>query len=107
EADRLMTAEVQWKEQSSKTLAEARTQAQAARDESAVELVRLRTELANAQSKLSERDAALSEARAKTDRVREEAKTTLAEAEKNWRSAESTKLAVVEQRLRDQAGSAL
>src|SRR6185437_15635239 len=107
EADRLMTAEVQWKEKSSKTVSEARAQAQAARDESAVELVRLRTELANAQTKLSERDAALAEARAKTDRVREEGKAALADAEKNWRASEATKIAVVEQRLRDQAGSAL
>src|SRR6185312_1433809 len=39
--------------------------------------------------------------------VREEGKAALAEAEKNWRASESTKIAVVEQRLRDQAGSAL
>jgi hypothetical protein len=107
EADRLMTAEVQWKEKSSKSVSEARAQAQAARDESAVELVRLRTELANAQSKLAERDTAVAEARAKTDRVREEGKAALADAEKNWRASEATKIAVVEQRLRDQAGSAL
>lgn len=107
ESDRLMTAEVEWKEKSSKTVADARAQAQAARDESAVELVRLRAELTNAQGKLSERDTALAEARAKIDRVREEGKAALAEAEKNWRSAEATKIAVVEQRLRDQAGSAL
>src|SRR6185312_7335967 len=55
ESDRMMTAEVQWQETSTKLLADARAQAQAARDESAVELVRLRTELANAQGKLAER----------------------------------------------------
>lgn len=107
ESDRLMTAEVQWKEQSSKTIADARAQAQAARDESAVELVRLRAELTNAQAKLAERDTALAEARTKADRAREEGKAALAEAEKNWRAAESAKIAVVEQRMRDQAGSAL
>lgn len=107
ESDRLMTAEVQWKEQSSKTIADARAQAQAARDESAVELVRLRAELTNAQAKLAERDTALAEARARADRAREDGKAALAEAEKNWRSAESAKIAVVEQRMRDQAGSAL
>jgi uncharacterized protein YraI len=107
EADRLMTAEVEWNQKSSKALAEARAEAQAARDENAVELVRLRAELTNAQAKLSERDTALAEARARAERVREEGKVALADAEKSWRSAEATKIAAVEKRLREQSGSAL
>ncbi|HVZ67847.1 MAG TPA: SH3 domain-containing protein [Rhizomicrobium sp.] len=107
EADRLAAAESQWQQKSSSALSEARAQIQAARDQSELELTRLRTELTIAQTRLSERDASLAEARATIERVREESKANLINAEKAWRTEENARAAAVEKRMREQAGSAL
>jgi hypothetical protein len=112
EAARLAAAEVQWQEKSAKALAEARIQSEAAlkqaristemaRDSGdAIELRRLREELAVMQGSLSTRQTALAQAHLDLEQARErwqlESEAALSRAEKTWKANEAVRFAAAE-----------
>jgi hypothetical protein len=126
EAVRLAAAEANWREQSARALAEATSrieraeaalakthaQSQPARDPSeAVELKRLRDELAVARATLSKSEADLAEARSAAEQARKsvpaEVRAALAKAEANWKSGEAQRLAAAEAKAREQTTRSL
>jgi hypothetical protein len=112
EAARLAAVEAQWQEKSAKALAEARAQAEAAlkqarissdaeRDSNhAIELGRLREELAALQSSLSTRDTALAQAQLDLkqagERWQHESEAALSKAQRAWKADEAVRFAAAE-----------
>jgi hypothetical protein len=111
EAQRFAAAETQWREQSTKALAEARAEAEAARVQAEGELRRVRDEGAALKTTLSDRDAALSraglDAEQERERRRQESEAALAKATAAWKADEAQRLAAAEAQWREQSTRAL
>ncbi len=124
-AARFAAAEAQWREQSTRALAEAaaraeaaesalaaaRAEAEAARASAEIELRRRHDELAAVRSSLAERDPALAHARSANERARErwteEAGANLRTAQETWAAEEAARLAAAEAQWREQSAQVL
>jgi hypothetical protein len=112
EAARLAAAEAQWQKATAKALAAARVQAAPADDsEMALELNRLREEVASMQAALVEREGALAREYVAIERTREargvETQEALSRAKAAWKAEEVERLAAAETQWKKQASRAV
>jgi hypothetical protein len=112
EAARLTAAEAQWQEKLTRAVKEARTQAEAARDQGIeLELNRLREDCAALEARLADRETALVQAGLAIEQAREgsqhEAKEALSKAETGWKADEAARLAAAEAQWQEKLASAV
>src|SRR5215471_2322261 len=111
EAVRFAAAEAQWREQSAEVLAEARARIDAARNEGAEEVHRLRVESNALRSTIAEQETKLSKAASDAEQAREiwqrESQAELLKAEEKWKAGEAERLAAAESLWGEQSADAV
>jgi hypothetical protein len=111
EAERIAALEAQWNDRGAKAIAELRAQAEAQEKSAALELARMREELAAAQAGLVDRQNALVKAGLATgeanERWQREMEAALAAAKASWKAEEASKFAAAEAAWQERSAKSL